>query len=144
MTTAAKNVLLFLVTAGLGVCGIVAAVLLGKPWQLADVVYDLAIALLTIAVVELLIVRVLRELAARKTEIERLTAALEASTERSNRRMEAIDQSMRDVKLDNVFTTLHKMDQLLTLKLKEIAEAIAKSQPRSPGPQPPGPSGAKP
>lgn len=144
MVMGIRHVLLFVLTAALGISGIAAAAHLGRPWQLAEVIYDLGIALLIIAVIELLLFRVLRELSARKTEMEKIAAELEASNERSRRTMVALDQSMRDIKLDNVFTTLHKMDALITQKLDDIAKAITKVQPPSPGPSPPNPTHSKP
>lgn len=115
---------LFIVTFILGVGSIALAVRLGKIWEIADVVYDLGVAVLTVALVELLIFRVLRELAARRTALEKLSQELRDLDERHKKQMETFDHAMKDIKLDNVFTTLHKMDEILTLKLEEIHRVV--------------------
>jgi len=124
MNTPPKERLLFFGTAILGAGAIALAVRIGKPWQITEVIYDLGVALLTVALVELLILRVLHALAARRTALEQMMAELAESAERSKRQMEAIDQSMRDIKLDNVASTLRKIDEIQSIKLEEIHRAV--------------------
>lgn len=113
--------LVLVLVLGLGAVGL--SVVLGKDLVLHEVVYEFGVVLLTIALIEQMLVRIIRRLMARQTELERLSAELDESSKRSHEKLEEIGNRLNDIKLDNIFTTIHKMDQLMGDKLEQIHRA---------------------
>lgn len=60
----------FIVVVIIGVATIALSVPLGKKWNPGEMVPDLGVAVITVALIELLVLRVLRQLALRRTKLE--------------------------------------------------------------------------
>lgn len=113
--------LVLVLVLGLGAIGLSA--MLGKNLVLHEVVYEFGVVLLMIVLIEQMLVRIIRRLMERQTQLERLSTELDESSKRSREKLEEIGNRLNDIKLDNIFTTIHKMDQLMGDKLEQIHRA---------------------
>ena len=92
-----------ILTVALGVAFILAARRMGKAWSLGEILYDVGVAGITVAIVELLFLRVLGALGARKTKLEKLWDELKESREYWNKKGAELEQTIGGHQIDAIF-----------------------------------------
>jgi hypothetical protein len=93
---------------------------LHKPWNAGELVYDIGIAAITVAVLEILLLGSIRRLALRKTELDKFMLNLEKSSREFQERAREIGQQVNDIKLDNTQSTVHLIEQVVLTTQREL------------------------
>lgn len=112
-----RSVLLLLV---LGLVAIGLSAVLGRGFVFQEFVYEIGVVLLSIALIEQVLVRLVRRLAERESELARLSAELDESSKRSRERLEEFTRQLDGIKLDHILTSIRTMDDLTRAKLEMI------------------------
>jgi hypothetical protein len=97
-----------------------------KHWSTGELMYDIGIAAITVAVLEILLLGSIRKLTLRKTQWDRLMFDLEESGKQFDKRALEINQQLNDIKLTNTQNTVHVIESTTFAIQSELSFVRAK------------------